>query len=99
GVFRAILDTRDPATAAPESELEIRLRRLLRRHALPEPIPQYRLDLPGRPPVFLDFAYPDRKLAIEADSRRWHAGVHDVQRNSEKRNIIALLGWTLLTFT
>jgi very-short-patch-repair endonuclease len=99
GVLRSILDARDPALAPTDGELESRLARLIRRYGLPEPVRQFRLEVPGRPPIILDFAYPLLRLGIEADSRRWHAGRLDVQRNSEKQNTLTLVGWHLLRFT
>jgi very-short-patch-repair endonuclease len=99
GVLRAILDARDPALAPTDGELEAKLARLIRRYELPAPVRQFRIDTPGRPPIIIDFAYPQWKLAIEADSRRWHAGRLDVQRNSEKQNTLTRLGWLVLRFT
>lgn len=73
-VFRELVEERDPATAPTQSALEDELRRVLRRGGLPEPVRQYEV---GR--VRLDFAYPDRRLGIEADSRICHGARLDVQ--------------------
>lgn len=94
GVLRRLLEERDPAAAPTQSVLEDALLRLLRRAGLPEPARQYRV---GR--VVLDFAYPALRLGVEADSRIWHGGRADVQRNSDKANLLLAHGWRVLHFT
>jgi len=93
-VLRALVEDRDPVTAPTQSLLEDNLLRLLRRAGLPEPIRQHWVG-----GVCLDFAYPETKLGIEADSRLWHGARVDVQRNSDKGNVLVGLGWRVLHFT
>ena len=99
GVLRTLLDARDPTMAAPQSELEMAIVRIVRRAGLPEPERQYWLRRPGAPPVCLDLAWPEWRFGIEADSRVWHSGRRDVQRNTEKHNTITILGWDVLRYT
>ncbi len=74
-ILRELLDER-PATAWPMgSEFEACLFRALREAGLPLPVAQYRVLMPDGGEVFLDFAYPDVLLAIEADSYLWHASL------------------------
>ncbi len=94
GVLRELVEERDPATAPTESVLEDALLRVLRRGGLPEPVRQY--EVGG---VRLDAAYPEIRLGIEADSRVWHGGRLDVQRNSDKANALVARGWRILHFT
>ncbi len=94
GVLRALVEERDPATAPTQSVLEDELFRVLRRAGVPEPVRQY--EVAG---VRLDAAYPALRLGIEADSRIWHGGRLDVQRNSDKANILLAHGWRVLHFT
>ena len=68
--------------------------RVLRQSGLPEPVRQY--EVGG---VRLDSAYPHLRLGIEADSRIWHGGRVDVQRNSDKGNVLVAPGWRVLHFT
>ena len=92
--LRVLLDSRDPATAPTESVLEDAIVRELRRGGLPEPVRQYRVGA-----VRVDLAYPQGGLAIEVDSRLWHAGRADLQRNTSKQNVLVAEGWRVLRFT
>jgi very-short-patch-repair endonuclease len=98
-VLRELLDER-PATARPMgSEFEAALFRALREAGLPLPVPQYRVLMPDGGLVFLDFAYPDVKLAIEADSFLWHASLADWQRDRARNGELVVLGWSILPIT
>lgn len=50
-----------------------------------------------------DFAWPDRKLAAEVDGGVWIGGRHNrgtgFERDCEKLNAAAVLGWRVLRFT
>lgn len=93
GVLRALVEERDPATAPTQSMLED-LFRVVRRGGLPAPVRRY--EVAG---VRLDGAYPDVRLGLEADSRIWHGGRLDVQRNTDKANLLLAQGWRVLRFT
>ena len=67
---------------------------MVKRGGLPAPVRQY--EVAG---VLLDGAYPHVRLGLEADSRIWHGGRLDVQRNSDKANILLAHGWRVLRFT
>ena len=96
-VLRELLDER-PATARPMgSEFEASLFRGLREAGL-LPVAQYRILMPDGSEVFLDFAYPDLMLAIEADSYLWHASLADWQRDRARNNEL-VLGWSILPLT
>lgn len=100
-VLRELLDER-PASARPMgSEFEASLFRGLREAGLPLPLPQYRVLMDDGSEVFLDFAYPDVKLAIEADSFVWHASLADWQRDRarNRNNDLMALGWSILPIT
>jgi very-short-patch-repair endonuclease len=94
----AILDERGPGYVAPASELERLLFAALRAGGLPDPIRQFRL--PGRGAVdgLVDAAYPDAKLILEADGRRWHTRERDFPRDTLRRNEAARVGWQTLNF-
>lgn len=51
----------------------------------------------------LDFAFPSLKLGVEVDGGLWTQGRHQrpdgFQKDCEKMNAAALLGWRILRFT
>ena len=67
---------------------------MVKRGGLPAPERQY--EVAG---VRLDGAYPDFRLGLEADSRIWHGGRLDVQRNADKASILVAHGWRVLHFS
>lgn len=93
-VLRALVEERDPATAPTQSMLEDLLFRVVKRGGLPTPERQYQVA-----GVRLDGAYPELRLGLEADSRIWHGGRLDVQRNADKANILVAHGWRVLHFS
>lgn len=82
------------------TELEMHLALQIRQAKLPEPLHQYRFH-PTRMWRF-DLAWPDRKLAVEADGGQWVRGRHQrplgFAKDAEKLNEAALMGWTVLRF-
>lgn len=98
-IFRRLLEERDERDEAAESPLESRLLRILRKARLPLPVAQFEVRLDGTPVARLDFAYPDRRLGMEADGFRWHSSVGKWRADVQRENRLKLLGWTLLRFT
>jgi very-short-patch-repair endonuclease len=96
-VLRMLLDARrgGPASA---SAGEIELERLLTRGGLPTPVRQHPITHGDRT-IRVDFAYPDRRLAIEFDSLRWHTGRAKLDNDAERRNLLRAARWELVTVT
>lgn len=95
GVLRRIVDARALERGIPDGLLEPRFARLVRRHGLP--MPDFQVWV--APGIRVDFAYPDRMIAIEVDgfgSRRTPA---DLDRSNERQNVLILQGWTVLRFS
>jgi hypothetical protein len=71
-VLAGLLDTREGTSGVPQSVFETRLLRTLREAGLPPPRIQQEVqtDAGSRR---LDLAYPERRIAIEADGFRWHS--------------------------
>lgn len=47
----------------------------------------------------VDLAYPDCRVAIELDSRRWHLNRESFDKDPQRRNRLTVAGWTVLNFT
>ncbi len=84
--------------ARPQSVLEAQVLRAITRGRLPPPQLQYRLDLPTGA-VFLDFAWPDRRVALEVDGYRFHSGKATFDRDRVRGNALLLAGWNVLHTT
>ncbi len=89
------------ARASKRTRLEDKLCAQLRALGVADPVREHRFH-PVRRWRF-DLAWPDRKLAVEVDGGTWSAGRHvrgaGYERDAEKFNAAALLGWTVLHFT
>jgi len=83
------------------SNLEDTLYRQMGAAGLPLPEREYRFAPPRR--WRFDFAWSDRKLAVEVEGGIWVRGRHNrgagFARDCEKYNTAALLGWWVLRFT
>jgi very-short-patch-repair endonuclease len=97
--MRSLLEARDPSAAVPQSTFETRLLRHLKRQGLPAPIRQFPVHdeegLIGR----IDFAWPDARLLLEADSRRWHSDPERFESDRIRRNRLTVAGWRILHAT
>jgi hypothetical protein len=97
--LEAMLDKRPGTRGAPESEFERRVLDVLREIGCPPPVLQYEVDLPDGRRVRLDFAWPDRTLAIEADSYVHHAGLADWSADHVRNAALIAMGWRILPVT
>jgi very-short-patch-repair endonuclease len=74
---------------------------LLRMAQLPAPEAEYRFAAPRR--WRFDYAWPQQMVALEVDGGTWVAGRHTRgsgwQRDTEKLNAAAVLGWRMLRCT
>lgn len=95
--FRSILEALGGQPV--ESVLELKLLRLLRRHGLPEPVCQFDVRKGNAVVARVDVAYPELRLAIEADGFRFHAGPGSWERDLARRNALTALGWHVIHVT
>jgi very-short-patch-repair endonuclease len=95
--MRKLLEARE--AGGSESRLETRLLQLIRSADLPLPVRQHRIWSGRRIIARADLAYPRERIAIEADGRGVHARPRTWQRDIEKMNALARLGWRFLRFT
>lgn len=97
--MRSLLESMTDDYVAPESELERWLVELLDRSDLPSPTLQmaltWRTAVAGR----VDVAYPDERILIECDGRRWHTLAESFERDRRRVNLAQIEGWTVLRFT
>jgi hypothetical protein len=96
GVLRMLLVDRDPAHVPPQSVLETRVARMLRWSGLPPPVRQFEVRVNGQLVARPDFAWPDARVALEADGYVHHAGTRAWSRDLERRNALTALGWVLV---
>jgi hypothetical protein len=97
--MRRILGRRSGGYVPPDSVLEQRVLALLRESGLPEPATQWTPEWLSPSNGRVDFAYPDRRLIVECDGRRWHSMFHSFEIDRLRDNAAQLAGWRLLRFT
>jgi hypothetical protein len=92
----SVLDDLGPGSIPAASVLERRLFGVVEGAGLPPLVRQF--PLPGRQVVkgCVDGAWPDAKLIVEADSRRWHTRVQDLSRDHLRDQEAARAGWQVL---
>jgi hypothetical protein len=93
-----VLDERSDDRVPSGSELERALHAALLGAGLPAPRAQSPLPGRGAREGLVDAAYPDCRLILEADGRRWHTRVRDLARDHERDAEAARVGWQTLRF-
>lgn len=53
----------------------------------------------GDPRFRVDFAFPQLKIAVQADGEEWHSGAEDIQHDRSRDAQLASQGWIVLRFT
>jgi very-short-patch-repair endonuclease len=82
-----------------QAESERRMHRLLRRAGIAGWVPQYPVRLP-RGIACLDIAFPEQKIAIEVDGRRYHDESSDrFEADRDRQNDLVALGWRVVRVT
>jgi very-short-patch-repair endonuclease len=99
GFLAAVLERRVTGVRPRESRFERRLHALLVRAGLAEPVTQFEVRMDGRVVARPDLAYPDLRVAIEADSYRWHGSRSSWERDLSRRTELAAAGWLVLHFS
>jgi hypothetical protein len=94
-----LLAKRDPVHAIPESVLETRVLRVLTKAGLPTPASQFEIRDGDHLIARVDFAFPDLKLAVEADGYRWHSSRLRWDHDLARRNTLTALGWRVVHVT
>ncbi len=81
------------------SALEVRAWWALKEAGMPLPIPGLQFSDAHGQPGEIDFAYPDRRIAIEANGFRFHSDRAAFQRDATRSQRLAALGWSLFPVT
>jgi very-short-patch-repair endonuclease len=98
GTMAKLIAARADARGVPQSVFETRLLRALRRARLPLPAVQHQIKTRSGL-VVLDFAYVDKRVAIEADGFRWHSSRQQWDHDRARANELTMLGWTVVRVT
>lgn len=61
-------------------------------------VPGYPVSV-GDKQSYLDYAFPEAKLALEFDGYRFHSGPAAARRNSQRHNLLSSIGWDIRYFT
>ncbi|MGH9165070.1 MAG: DUF559 domain-containing protein [Acidimicrobiales bacterium] len=89
----ALLAVRGPGYVPAESVLERRLMKVLRDASLPAPCRQYPMPWRTDAEARVDFAYPAERVLIEADGRRWHSRMDQMENDRRRDNEALNHGW------
>ncbi|HUQ40468.1 MAG TPA: DUF559 domain-containing protein [Acidimicrobiales bacterium] len=97
-LMAVLLDERSDGKVPPASKLERMLFAALKAAGEPSPLRQFAL--PGRQLItgFVDAAYPEARLIIEVDGRRWHTRIRDLAKDHLRDREAALAGWLTVRF-
>ena len=100
GPARIVIAQRSQWDQVTESALESRFVRLVQSQGLPMPESQHQIRNEGGAVIArVDFAYPDKKVAVELDGAAYHSDVESFQRDRVRQNQLTLLGWIVIRFT
>jgi len=97
--IKALIDARSAETGVPQSVFETKLLRAMKSAGLPQPVLQHEIRERGRLIAVVDFAFPDARLAIEAEGYRWHSGRRRFEHDLARRNALTALGWRVIHAT
>jgi hypothetical protein len=97
-LIRTFLDAREE-TGVPQSVLETKMLRTLKRAGLPRPMLQFPVHDGRRTIAIVDFAFPSELVAVETDGYRWHSGRTPWQNDRTRRNQLTALGWRVIHVT
>lgn len=86
------------ADGQAESPPETRLRLMIGRSGLLRPVAQFRVTYESRFVARVDFAWPDRRLALEYDGL-WHAEPGQFEDDRDRLNRLREAGWQVIFVT
>jgi hypothetical protein len=96
--LRAVLDGYEEGTALTQSELEELMLAICMTIGADRPRVNYWIVLQGGS-VLVDFCWPDRRLVVEVDGRRFHGSRRAFERDREHDQRLTLAGYRVVRFT
>lgn len=93
-----LLAARGPGYVPPESVLERRLHGVLDDPRLPKPRRQFPLPWRGPAEQRVDLAFPEHKVIVEADGRRWHTRMDQMAADRRRDREALNQGWRVYRF-
>ena len=98
-VLQELLDEHPERWERADGRFERRLLRFLKARGFPEPVLQHKVTLPSGKDVYIDAAYPERLVGLEANSYLWHTARADWVRNQVKTRALTAMGWGIIPVT
>ena len=92
----SLLDERGPGKVPPASVLERDFFRMVATSPLPDPQRQHPLPRVDGVRGLVDAAWPEVKLIVEVDGRRWHQRIKDLKRDRDRDLQAAAQGWLVV---
>jgi hypothetical protein len=96
--FRDALRARPVWRQAARSDLEVRFRRAIEAHGLPEPLVNVPLELAPGEVLEVDLAWPEVRVVGEVDHPFWHDGTLERHRDRKRDRRLAAHGWLPMRF-
>ncbi len=97
--WRQLLEARGLHVRPTDSNFETIMVQLLRTYDLPAGERQHEIFDGSERVRRVDLAYPELKIALEADGAQWHLGREAWQKDLATNNRLASMGWIVLRFT
>ncbi|CAN5426125.1 MAG: type IV toxin-antitoxin system AbiEi family antitoxin domain-containing protein [Acidimicrobiia bacterium] len=97
--FRSVMSEIGPGLARAESVLEMLAVTLLADTGLPSPVQQYPFPWREVREGRVDLAYPEQRMIIELDGRRWHSRTESLDGDHQRDRTAQLAGWRVFRFT
>jgi hypothetical protein len=98
GTIRSLLDARIDEVI-PAGVFSARMATVLRGTGLPRAVPEYTvLDEHGGFVAVVDFAYPEKRLAIEVDGYEFHSSPRAIRVRNQRDRMLSSIGWLALHF-
>jgi hypothetical protein len=85
------------AAAEAESPMESEARLAMLDGGLPPPVLQYKIIDRNGQTWRVDFAWPDRRVAVEYDGFDWHSAPDRFRRDRQKRAALYEIGWAVVS--